>query len=298
MSEPSFIVEWPPTGINIKMCDENIHGNQLDMCSMPIICQELKCVLKIDFDFAAEGFQVCTTKCSQWQTMNEITFMLHTAIKNNHISYLQSGCKIESQDNGSNLLPGDNNNSIVQIPSYNMQFETIIGLAREEYEYILKDGWEKMVGDASDEPPYFQCTLCNEELKVLGYSNTRDASLNGVNQADIDLMTSSDCICGYFGCNCRFHLKCLLKRICSNLCNRMWMCDHHQVLVVSFFITDNCGFPLRKYGIPNIVEQSDYQENFEMFSRCLKCHLALVQMICGEYKVHFGSIMLSVQENV
>ena len=217
-NEPSFVVMRAPEGQYIKMCYEMIDGKNIETCTTPIVCQQLNRFMELNFEFEADGFKPCINKCSQWKTMNEIIFLLHKAISNKEITLLQLTCKIEDRDEGSNLNPDDGNEIIVQIPSY-LQFETVLALAREEYESILNYGWEETVGDVSENCRYWMCAAdCQEDMKVLGYPNTSDALSNGVDQAQIDRMTSSDCICGYFGCQCRYHLKCLMKQIHSGIC--------------------------------------------------------------------------------
>ena len=114
----------------------------------------------------------------------------------------------------------------------------------------------------------------------------------------IDTMTSSDCICSYFGCHCRYHLKCFLKQLQSGLHQKQWKCDGHSKQVFTLFITDNCGFPIKKYNIPNIDEQGTYEERFDKFTRDLKQQLTLVHRVCQDFKIHFGSVMLSLQQNI
>ena len=254
--------------------------------------------MQINFDLVHKGFADCTTRCSQWKTMNEIVFLLHQAISNNDITLLQSPCKIEDQANISNPNQEDNNDIIVPIPSNQIRLEKIMSLAMEEYEFILKGGWKGTILDTSDQSQYFVCAGCRDNLKVLGYTSPSDALLNGVDQGTIDTMTSTNCISGYFGCQCRYHLKCLLKRICSGLTIKKWRCDWHSKQVVTFFVSNNCGFPDKKYIIPNIEEHSTYLEKLEQFSVGTKRHLTLVQKVCQEFKIHFGSVMLSIERNI
>src|SRR5687768_11803504 len=111
-------------------------------------------------------------------------------------------------------------------------------------------------------------------------------------------MISSKCICGYFKYQCRYHVKCLMKQIHSGLCIEQWKCDGHSKQVAKLFIADNCVFFVKKYIVPNIDEQGTYKERFDKFSKGLKHRLTLVQRVCQEFKIHFGSVMLSVEPNI
>ena len=180
--DPTFTVEWANSLATFQMGNETINGNQIDICSTPRICQKLKYIMGIDFDLMAEGFQPCITSCSQWKTMNEIVFLLHCAVKNMVISPLQLPCKIEDQEDGSNPIPDNGNDMIVPISNTIMNFETILALAQEEYDFILKTGWETTVLDTSDTSQYWICCTCMDDLNVLGYPSTNDALSNGINQ--------------------------------------------------------------------------------------------------------------------
>jgi hypothetical protein len=176
-----------------------------------------------------------------------------------------------------------------------MQLQTVLKLANEEYYYILKDGWKETINDNNT---YWDCCGCSDELKVLGYANTQDTLSNGIDQETIDTMTTSDCLCGYFGCTCRYHLKCLMKRICDCIAFKEWKCDYHQRRSDAFFIADNFRFPDRQYAINQIDDEGDYNEKFDKLNLGIKRHLTLVNRVCKEFNIHFASVMLSLHWDV
>jgi hypothetical protein len=89
-----------------------------------------------------------------------------------------------------------------------------------------------------------------------------------------------------------------MKQICSGMCIKKWKCDQHSKPVVKFFISDNCGFPVKKYTITNIDKEGSSEERMIKFNNGLKHCLTLVQRVCHKFKIHFGSVMLSLQENI
>ena len=68
----------------------------------------------------------------------------------------------------------------------------------------------------------------------------------------------------------------------------------HKVSACNFFVADNCGFPSRKFTVPQIPNLVDQQEQHEAVNCGLRRRLALVHTICQEYKINFGTVMLSI----
>ena len=178
-------------------------------------------------------------------------------------------CKIEGRDNGTAEILGDEN-EIVMLPSnLNVKFENAISLAQNEYLNILRNGWANTVMGKEDSR-FYVCLACCDNIDVLGYPTSVIALSRGVSQQELEEMTSSQHLCGYLDCECRYHLGCLLKLIQSGLGRREWRCKWHQAMKSKFYVADTCGFPVKIYNINQISDNINGVANWAALDKGLK----------------------------
>ena len=80
--QQNFLVHLVLQEDHYMMSNKKVDKNNNHLCSVAIICQELKHLMTIDFDFdfVSKGYQQCATECLQWKSVNEKVFMLHQAL--------------------------------------------------------------------------------------------------------------------------------------------------------------------------------------------------------------------------
>ena len=179
----------------------------------------------------------------------------------------------------------------------NVTFDYAILIAQNEYLNILRDRWANTVM-GKGESRFYVCLACSDDINVLGYPTSAIALSRGVSQQELEEMTSSQQLCGYLDCECRYHLGCLLKLIRTGLGQREWRCKWHQAMKTKFYVADTCGFPVKIYNINQISDNIIGAANWRALDKGLKRHLSLVQTVCQDYKIQFCSVMLSLQNNI
>lgn len=243
-SMPSFTVDFVTQPHPFSLNSKKLDGVQDENCCAALVCQEIKQMIGLDFHFQAERLQECIMSCSRYKTLNEMVFLLYKAINNRDISEITlPSCKIEDGTAGDVNLPEYIDDEVREVPTYVINFPTVLSMAKVEYEYILKEGWTATVLEDQ------LCGLCCSGLNVLGYQDANIALANGISIETVEELTHGQRMTGYINCHCRFHLKCLLKCIRSGLTKQFWRCNNHQTCANTIFVANNLGFPKKKLKV-------------------------------------------------
>ena len=216
-----------------------------------------------------------------------MVFLLYKALQNKDISQITlPSCKIEERTSGDVNLQEDIDDEVREVPTYIINFPTVLSLVKVEYEHILKDGWSATFLEDQT------CGMCSSELNVLGYPNANDALANNISAETVEELTHGERMSGYINCHCRFHLECLLKHIWPGLTMKVWRCEHHQTCANTIFVANNLGFPERKYLFSNIEDTETNARGprtARLIEQCLKTQLTLCQSVSDAYSIKFGS---------